>query len=242
MKSKLQVAIDGPVASGKSSVSKKLADRLGLLYVDTGAMYRALALHCDNKNIAWSDVSRVENLVSDTLIDLKRPNSKEKDGRGVTVRLESEDVTWKVRNAEIAEGASIVSQYAKVREVLGNAQQKLAQYHDVVMEGRDIGTRVLPNAQLKVFMTADVEQRVLWKSEQLKSRGHNIPIDQVKDGLVKRDNRELNRENDPLRPAKGAFILDSTDLTIDQVVEVIEGRIADLGFGDVYSGMKILTG
>ena len=117
-----------------------------------------------------------------------------------------------------------------MREVLGKAQQDIADSQNVVMEGRDIGTRVLPEASLKIYMTADLESRAKWKVEQMTTLGQDMSLDEVRKGILKRDNREKRRENDPLRPAKGAWILDTTALSIDEVVEVIVGRIVDLGF------------
>jgi cytidylate kinase len=226
----LQIAIDGPVASGKSTVAKALAEKLNLLYIDTGAMYRALALSADEEHIAWSDVRRIEKLVDKVEIELRRPGNGEKDGRGVTVELNGKDVTWEIRTQNIAEGASVVSQYQHVREVLGEQQQQAAMKEPVVMEGRDIGTRVLKDASLKIFMTADVEKRVGWKQAQMKGLGEDISVDEVRKALMMRDEREMGRKNDPLRPAEGAWILDTTDLTIDRVVKAIVGRVRDLGF------------
>lgn len=230
MRQVLQIAIDGPVAAGKSTVAKALAEKLNLLYVDTGAMYRAAALAADMRLIAWSDVKRIEEMISEVRIELRRPKKSERGGRGVIVMLDGDDVTWKIRTAEIAEGASIVSQYAQVRSVLGKIQQDMAKDNDVVMEGRDIGTRVMPEASLKIYMTADMKKRARWKKAQITSYGQDLTLNEVEKGILKRDNREMQRENDPLRPAKGAWILDTTDLTIDEVVEVIVGRIVDLGF------------
>lgn len=225
MKHTFQIAIDGPVASGKSTVAKLLADRLGFLYIDTGAMYRCLAYKAKQEQVNWSDEIAVTSLAKTININLKPPRGDKKDGRTVTVLLENQDVSWAIRTQEVAEGASIVSTYPGVRKVLVKKQQMMAKDTDVVMEGRDICTRVLPKAQLKIFMTADVSKRVHWKQAQMKSQGHNLPLAEVKKALLKRDKREMTRKIDPLRPVTGAWKLDTSHLTINQIVDKIVNRV-----------------
>ena len=228
MKGLLQIAIDGPVASGKSTVAKLLSERLRLLYVDTGAMYRALALAAKNKRIDWGNQQEIVSLVSVVKIRLVKPQGERKDGRTVTVWLGNRDVSWEIRTQEIAEGASVVSQYGRVREVLVKQQQAMAKRQGVVMEGRDIGTRVLVNAPLKIFMSASVEKRVKWKRAQMKAQGQVLPMKSVREALLKRDRREMKRKVDPLRPAKGAWRLDTSELSIEEVVERIVERVKKL--------------
>jgi len=222
---KFQIAIDGPVASGKSTVAKLLADKLRFLYIDTGAMYRGLAYKAKDKKIDWSNEIAITSLVKDFNINLKKPSGDKKDGRTVTVLLNNKDVSWDIRTQEIAEGASVVSQYKKVRQVLVKKQQQLAAGQNVVMEGRDIGTVVLPKANLKIFMTADVDKRIRWKQAQMKAHGHDIALSEVKSALLKRDKREMNRKVDPLRPATNAWMLDTSHLTIDQIVDNIIAKV-----------------
>jgi len=222
---KFQIAIDGPVASGKSTVAKLLADKLGFLYIDTGAMYRGLAYEAKNKRIDWYSEIAITSLVKGINIDLRKPSGHKKDGRTVTVLLNNKDVSWDIRTQEIAEGASLVSQYKKVRQVLVKKQQQLAAGQNVVMEGRDIGTVVLPKANLKIFMTADVDKRIRWKQAQMKAHGHDIPLSEVKSALLKRDKREMTRKIDPLKPAKESWLLDTSHLTIDQIVDKIIDRV-----------------
>jgi cytidylate kinase len=223
-----QIAIDGPVAAGKSTAAKKLAEVLGFLYIDTGAMYRCVALRAKKLDVAWDDEEKVTELMSTTSIELSKPNESERDGRQVTVLLNGEDVSWTIRSSEIAEGASVVSTYPGVREVLVQLQRILADDSDVVMEGRDIGTNVLPEAQLKIYMDADVEERVERKWRYLKAIDKKISRVQVKSDLIKRDDREKNRAVDPLRPAEDAWIFDTTGMEIDEVIAAIIKRIKAL--------------
>ncbi len=249
-----QIAIDGPVGAGKSTVAKLVADRLGFLFIDTGAMYRSVALgmlwqaleiperlapsghqaveanKAGMKSLpalssdaikVWSDEELVSRTVSELEIELKKPRQEEQDGRQVTVVLNGQDVSWDIRTDLIAEGASLVSQYPVVREILVLQQQEIAADHNVVMEGRDIGTRVLPQAQLKIYLDARVEERIRRKQEQLTRLGSKQSKIEVKEALIKRDEREMNREIDPLRPATDAWIFDTTGLTVTQVVDRI---------------------
>lgn len=223
-----QIAIDGPVAAGKSTVAKMLAERMGFLYVDTGAMYRAVALKAKRECVQWVIEDDVVDLLTTLNLELDKPRADENDGRLVTVLLDGEDVSGIIRSSHIAEGASIVSAYAAVREVLVMMQQNIAAGENVVMEGRDIGLVVLPQAQLKIYMDADVETRVKRKSDFLRAKGITQTIDQVRDDLVKRDQREMTRKVTPLKPAKDAWILDTTDMEIEEVVEEIMGRVEEI--------------
>lgn len=229
-KSILQIAIDGPVAAGKSTVAKQLADELKLLYIDTGAMYRATALAANKQKVCWNDEAGLADMLDTLSIVLQKPNDEKIDGRKVTVLLNGKDVSWEIRTQEMGEGASVVSQFAKVRSVLVKKQQGLAKNNRVVMEGRDIGTRVLVDAAIKIFMTADVNQRVKWKQKDLEKIGQKLSIQEVRSGLVARDSREKKRKLDPLRPAKDAWILDTTELNIDEVVKLVVQRVQDMGF------------
>lgn len=229
MKKVLQIAIDGPVGSGKSTVAKKVAERLNILYVDTGAMYRAVGLYVKRKGVDWHDEEGVVRLLPQIKIKLAKPIGKKKDGRNVTVELNGEDVSWEIRRADMGEGASVVSQYGEVRKKMVSLQQEMARLaslgkargEGVIMEGRDIGTRVLPEAQIKIYMDASQEERARRKKEQMAEKGEEISLEEARKDVETRDNREMNREIDPLRPAEGAWKLDTTGLTIEQVVERI---------------------
>lgn len=223
-----QIAIDGPVAAGKSTVAKMLAEQLGFLYVDTGAMYRAVALKTKQECLQWALEEEVVGLLSTLDLELDKPNGNEADGRLVTVLLDGQDVSQSIRSGDIAEGASIVSSYQAVREVLVTMQQNIAAGENVVMEGRDIGLVVLPQAQLKIYMDADVETRVNRKWRYLKERGFSQTKDQVRQDLVKRDQREMTRKVTPLKPAKDAWILDTTEIEIEDVVSKIINQVTQL--------------
>lgn len=220
-----QIAIDGPVGAGKSTIAKLVAERLGILYVDTGAMYRAVALKAKREGIDWNKEKEISDLVNRIEIKLEPPKGKRRDGRKVTVWLDGEDVSWEIRKPEIGEGASIVSQYAEVREVLVKKQREIAESRSVIMEGRDIGTRVLPKASLKIYMKASLEARAKRKQNQLSLLGERLSLEEIKKAIIKRDNREMKRKIDPLRPAEGAWKLDTTDLRIEEVVDKIYERV-----------------
>lgn len=254
-----QIAIDGPVGAGKSTVASLVAKRLGFLFVDTGAMYRAVALGVildpragedvdldeiltlfrqggippsisvgrqDDLVSLWNDEEEVSRMVGELEIELLQPSVD--DGRKVTVLLHGVDVSWEIRGDLIAEGASIVSQYPVVREVLVAEQRLIAGGENVVMEGRDIGSRVLPEAQLKIYLTANADERVERKMNQLKDMELEYSKEKVRANLQQRDEREMSREIDPLKPVKDAWVFDATGLTIDEVVGRICGRAKEM--------------
>jgi cytidylate kinase len=223
-----QIAIDGPVAAGKSSVAKAVAKKLGFVYIDTGAMYRVVALYMERSGVSWDNESAISDRVGEVKVRLAKPVGEKKDGRPVSVYLEDEDVSWAIRDSHVAEGASVVSQYGKVRKFLVSRQQEMAKGDNVVMEGRDIAVRVLPKANLKIFMTADVDSRVLRKWKYLKEIGIKMTKTQVKEDLERRDKREEKREIDPLKPTKESWILDTTEIEIDKVVEMICERVGKM--------------
>lgn len=220
----LQIAIDGPVAAGKSTVAQLLAKRLGLIYIDTGAMYRATALAGKRMGLNWHDEAAMSELTPTLTIRLARPTGAKNDGRTVTVYLGDDDVSWEIRETEMGEGASIIGQYQLVRKALVKKQQQLARGKRVVMEGRDIGIRVLPNAHLKIYLDAKLNERVKRKQEQLEKIGEDLSPKEVKHSIVIRDEREMNREVDPLKPAPDAWVFDTSGLSIEEVVEQIAAR------------------
>ncbi|MBU0576808.1 (d)CMP kinase [Patescibacteria group bacterium] len=220
-----QIAIDGPVASGKSTIAKQLADQLKMTYIDTGAMYRAMALAAQRNKIDWHNGPAVTALAAKADIRLARPAGKKKDGRPVSVYLNNEDVSWKIRELEIGEGASIIGIHKEVRKILVKLQQDMCDGKRIVMEGRDIGSKVLPDADLKIFMIADQAERVKRKQKQLKQVGEKVTKKQVQADIVSRDTREITREIDPLRPTLDAWQLDTTHLSIEQVMDEISKRV-----------------
>lgn len=220
------IAIDGPVAAGKGTISRLAAERLGFLYVDTGAMYRATALLALQHQVDWQNEQAVAELVEKAEIFMRNPNEGERDGRLTTVLLDGEDVSWKIRTEEVSRGSSAVARYPKVRHVLVKKQQEIAASQDVVMEGRDITYRVLPDAQLKIYLTANDVVRAKRRHLQLQTKGEDVSFEQVYQELHDRDQQDMSRATDPLKIVPEAWIIDASDLSIDQVVELITGRVS----------------
>ncbi|MEN8253476.1 MAG: (d)CMP kinase [Patescibacteria group bacterium] len=225
MKKSFHVAVDGPVAAGKGTVSRLVADRLGFLYVDTGAMYRVAALVAKRNKLNAKEHKKINPLLKKIQIDLRIPKESEKDGRLITVLLDDEDVSWKIRTEEMGQGASVVSQFPDIRKILVKKQQDIAKGKNVVMEGRDITHNVLPEAQLKIFLTANEMIRVKRRYVQLLERGEDITFAQVYDILHDRDTREKTRKTNPLKIVKGAWVIDTSDILIEKVVELIVERV-----------------
>lgn len=219
------VAIDGPVAAGKGTVSRLVAERLGFLYVDTGAMYRMAAYLANQAGINFSEESKIVELIRQSTIDMRNPSQDEQDGRLITTLLNGEDVSWKIRTAEISQGASRVSTLPEVRKILVEKQKEIAVGKDVVMEGRDITFRVLPNANLKIFLTADLKQRAERRWQQFLQKGTNITLEEVMADIAERDERDMGRSADPLQIVDDAWQLDTSGMTIEEVVEAIVSKI-----------------
>lgn len=229
MKKKLiKIAIDGPVGAGKSTVAKMVADKLQILYIDTGAMYRAVALYMQREGIKFEDEQAVVKRLDEVKIELSIPKEEDNDGRKVTTLLNKEDVSWEIRQPLMGEGASVVSQYALVREKLVSLQQKMALGKSVIMEGRDIATKVLPSAELKIYLDANPEERARRKVKQASSQGITITLSEATADVNTRDNREKARKIDPLRADPDAWILDTTKLSIAEVVEKIVKRCREI--------------
>jgi len=223
-----QIAIDGPVAAGKGTVAKLTASRLGFLYVDTGAMYRATAWLGSKYEVPWENEQSVVDLLQKHTIMLRTPIEEEKDGRAITVLIDGEDVSWAIRTEELSKGASIVSQHTRVRQELVKQQQKIAESTDVVMEGRDITFRVLPQAQLKIYLDADIAVRAQRRHIELLTRGIDVTLEQVQNELQARDDRDMHRTVDPLHITNDAWVLDTTPLSIEEVVEKIVEKVKEV--------------
>lgn len=226
------IAIDGPVAAGKGTISRLVADRLGFLYVDTGAMYRVVALIGQRNSIPLEDEAALVERLTQTDIDMHNPNEGEKDGRLTTVLLDGEDVSWAIRTEQVSKGSSIVAAHPEVRRVLVEKQQIIAQGKDIVMEGRDITYRVLPDAQLKIYLTAGDTVRAKRRHVQLLAKGQDLSFEEVYTELLKRDKQDMSRKTDPLKIVPEAWEIDTSDLSIEQVVELIVGKVKVLR-GDV---------
>lgn len=225
MKQYFHIAIDGPVAAGKGTISKLISERLGFLYVDTGAMYRVASLLATQNNVSLDDVEKLATLIDNTEIRMHNPVDSQKDGRLITIMVNGEDVSWKIRTEEIAKGAANVGQISEVRKILVKKQQEISSNQNVVMEGRDISYRVLPDADLKIYLTGQSFVRAHRRHLQMQIRGIDITFNEVHDDLIARDKFDMERETDPLRIVDDAWVVDTTDLSIEQVVNLVVAKV-----------------
>ena len=223
-----QIAIDGPVAAGKSSVARELARTTGFVYVDTGAMYSAVTLMAIRNEIELSDEDALSQLVRRIEIDVRSPEGDEKDGRLSTVLVDGEDVSWEIREAKISAVVAEVASKPRVREVLVPVQRRIALGKDVVMEGRDITYIVLPDAELKIYLSAREDVRVERYHSMLVNKNKDVTHDYARKILRERDELDATREASPLRIVPGAWELDTSELTIKGVVEKIVQRIEEI--------------
>jgi cytidylate kinase len=217
------IAIDGPAASGKSTLGHQLAQALGYLYFDTGVMYRAITWLALKQGLEISDEASITRLAERAQIDVRPPSIP--DGRAYDVVVDSQDITWEIRQPEVERYVSPVSAYAGVREALSAQQRRIGMRGEVVMVGRDIGTVVLPNADLKIYLDASVEERARRRYEELLQRGEPADYDTILTAMRKRDQIDSSRQIAPLRPAEDAHILCSDGLDADQVLEVAKALV-----------------
>ncbi len=216
----INIAIDGPAGAGKSTIAKKVAKSRGYIYVDTGAMYRAMALYLLRENIDAADSASIEAACENADISIEY-----RDGEQV-VLLNGENVNAFLRTEEVGNMASASSVNGKVRAKLQQLQQKLAASADVVMDGRDIGTAVLPNADVKIYLTASSLVRAKRRYAELVEKGEDADIAKIEEDIIERDHRDMTRELNPLTQAEDAVLVDSSDMTIEEVVACIDGIIA----------------
>jgi cytidylate kinase len=212
---KLIIAIDGPVGSGKSTVARGVAEMLGYTYLDSGAMYRALALKANRRGVSLSDAAALENLARETHIDLER------GADGQRVLLDGEDVTQAIRTAEVSQAASRVAVIPGVRQLLVDEQRRAGSRGAVVMEGRDIGTVVFPHAELKIFLDASVEMRAERRWREHQQKGDTLTLAQVVDEVHERDLRDRSRVASPLARAKDAVLVDNTAMDAMETARLI---------------------
>ena len=211
------VAIDGPAGAGKSTIAKLVAKEKGYIYVDTGAMYRALAIHFLKKNISAENVEQIVLACADADVTIAYEDGVQQ------VYLNGENVTGRLRGEEVGNMASRTSSIPQVREKLLELQRGLAREQDVIMDGRDIGTNILPDADVKIYLTASVDTRAKRRFDELKEKGQDCDFDAIKEDIKERAARDMNREIAPLKKAEDAILVDSSEMTIEQVVETICG-------------------
>jgi cytidylate kinase len=211
------IAIDGPAASGKSTLAKLLADELGYLFFDTGVMYRAVTWMVLDKQIPVEEEARITELAESVPIDVRPPSVS--DGRDCDVLVAGQDITWQIRTPEVNQHVSVISAYAGVRKALSAQQRRIGQQGKVVMVGRDIGTVILPEADLKIYLEASAEERARRRYQERIVRGEQITFESVLATVRKRDQIDSTRDVAPLRAAEDAIIIDSDQMSIAEVLE-----------------------
>lgn len=213
----MNIAIDGPAGAGKSTIAKLVAKKLGYIYVDTGAMYRAIAVYLTDAGIDASDGEVVERSIRDITVEIRYEDSVQQ------VYLNGENVTGRLRTEAVGNMASKASALPCVREKLLTLQRNLAAENDVVMDGRDIGTNILPNAELKIFLTASTGVRAKRRYDELTAKGEQADMDRIEADIAQRDRQDMERAIAPLKKAEDAVLVDSSDMSIDEVVEKLTG-------------------
>lgn len=209
------VAIDGPAGAGKSTIARQAAKEMNFIYIDTGAMYRAMALLMLHKGIGSEDTEALEAACEEADITIAYQNGEQQ------VILNGENVNGFIRTEEVGKMASAVAKNGKIREKLVALQQKLAGQADVIMDGRDIGTCVLPDADVKIYLTASVEERARRRYKELVEKGTDCNMEEIKADIIARDEQDMNRKISPLKQARDAVLLDGSDMTVNEVVEKI---------------------
>ena len=209
------VAIDGPAGAGKSTIAKLVAKEKGYIYVDTGAMYRGLAIHFLDKGIQPQETEKVIEACKDAEVTIAYEDAVQH------VYLNGKDISSRLRNEEVGNMASVTSAIPEVRKNLWELQQNLAKTQNVIMDGRDIGTCVLPHADVKVYLTASVETRAKRRYQELQEKGEDCNLEEIAHDIEERDRRDMTREIAPLKQAEDAVLVDSSDMTIAEVVKTI---------------------
>lgn len=210
-----EIAIDGPAGAGKSTIAKRVAEKLGLIYVDTGAMFRAIALYMTGNCVKSNETDKVKEELNNIRLDIVYENGEQQ------IILNDENVSRLIRNPEISKAASSFAQVPEVRERLLILQRELADKRPVVMDGRDIGTKVLPSASVKIFLTADVKVRAERRYKELTEKGEKVNLEDIMSDIKSRDEQDMNRKVSPLVQASDAVLVDTSSLSIDEVVDAI---------------------
>lgn len=207
----ISIAIDGPAGAGKSTIARKIAEIKNIIYIDTGAMYRAITLKLLRKNVDLEDIKSIKRILEDTQITITDAN----------IYLDGINVEKEIRTPEVSENVSKVAALPFIREKMVKLQREIASKHDVIMDGRDIGTRVLKDAKYKIFLTASIEERAIRRHNELISKGYKYTLENVINDISTRDRMDTEREMDPLRIADDAILIDTSGKTVDNVIEEI---------------------
>jgi len=218
----IKIAIDGPAGAGKTTIAKRVAEHFNYRYIDTGAMFRAVAYKCLQNGVDPKDLKEVPKLLENTKVEI----TYNEEGKQI-VHLDGEDVSEKIRNEAVGTAASDVGTIPEVRKYLLELQRELARTNNVVMDGRDIGTVVLPHADVKIFLTASTEDRATRRHKELLAKGNFVTFEEVKKDLKYRDRNDAGRMIAPLKVAHDAIIVDTTDIGLDQSVSLLQEIIGD---------------
>lgn len=218
-----RIAVDGPAGAGKSTIAKSIAKKLGIIYVDTGAMYRAMALFMLENQIAGGEADKISAACADADITIAYENGEQ------VVLLNGRNVNGLIRTEEVGNMASATSVNMDVRKKLVQLQQKLAKTASVIMDGRDIGTCVLPDAEVKIYLTASSKVRAERRFEELKAKGEKCDLAQIERDIIERDERDMTREMSPLKKASDAILVDSSNMTVKEVIDAIIGHVKEAG-------------
>lgn len=214
----LQIAIDGPIGSGKSTVAKEVARRLGLMLVDAGGLYRTAALIALRGKFTPSQASLVAKKFRESVVVERQPSELEQDGRKITVLLDGEDISWLIRTHQIDDLVAKVGEHKEIIDTVHEKERELAQSQGVVIEGREIGTMVLPNASVKIYLTADIQKRAERRFQEYQKKGDSTPKSEIIRALKERDELDMRRAYAPLRKAEDAVLIDTTDKTVSEAV------------------------
>lgn len=217
----MKIAIDGPAGAGKSTIAKLVAKKMAFVYVDTGAMFRAMAYYFVSNGIQTEDEDAVNHSCDAIQIDIAYENGEQH------IFLNETDVSKEIRQEQIGKQASVIARYEKIRTRLLNLQRHLAESSDVIMDGRDIGTVVLPDAEVKIFLTAGARARAKRRYLDLQEKGMECDLDKIEQDIIARDKEDMNREIAPLKQAEDAVYLDTSDMTIEEVVREIQNIVEE---------------
>ncbi len=234
----LHIAIDGPIGSGKSTVAAEVARRLGIFLIDAGALYRTAALIAIKHQIKSDKAAQAADIFRRVKVTERKPLVQETDGRKITVLMGGEDISWTIRTHEVDDLVAKFGEHKEIIQAVHEKERKLASSQDVVIEGREIGTVVLPDAQVKVYLTADIRTRAKRRFQKYESRGNNVPHSEIVRALKERDELDMRRAYAPLRKADDAVLIDTTGKSVGEVVEMILKLVPEEYFKGKYKKVK----